>query len=113
MSWTAINLLVIKPVRILSFINNSQQELEHNEQILSGKRPERPQEQEQNAPAGEPEPFTPKLPVEYADLTVEEEPMAAEPVKEAAAVRRTGADLCGLRADSVGRHWLFRLDLCR
>ena len=63
-------------------IKSTKRELEHNEQILSGKRPERPQEEEQNDPADEPELFTPKLPVEYADLTVEEEPVAAEPVKK-------------------------------
>ena len=63
-------------------IKSTKRELEHNEQILNGKRPERPQEEEQNDPADEPELFTPKLPVEYADLTVEEEPVAAEPVKK-------------------------------
>ena len=60
-------------------IKSTKEELAHNEQILSGERSPRTQPER----GEEPEPFTPKLPTEYADLTLEEEPaQEEEPVKK-------------------------------
>ncbi len=52
-------------------IQSTKAELEHNEEILNGKK--QSEQIAESMKSSNEEPFTPKLPVEYADLTLEEE----------------------------------------